>query len=121
MLLDTLLIDTGSSNTWVGAGQPYVKTSTSQETDDSAVISHHRTSVSALTNPCLPVCVIWIWVVLWWVYIYDSRLHYIPTSSFLGTEYLDTVTIALGLVISQQSIGVASNSTGFDGFDGILG
>ena len=37
VLLDTLLIDTGSSNTWVGAGQPYVQTSTSQETDDTVV------------------------------------------------------------------------------------
>ena len=35
--LDSLLIDTGSSNTWVGAGQSYVQTSTSQDTGDSVV------------------------------------------------------------------------------------
>ncbi|KAI0767720.1 acid protease [Fomes fomentarius] len=31
---NSLLIDTGSSNTWVGAGQPYVRTSTSIATGD---------------------------------------------------------------------------------------
>ncbi|RPD60577.1 acid protease [Lentinus tigrinus ALCF2SS1-7] len=30
----SLLIDTGSSNTWVGAGQPYVRTTTSVDTGD---------------------------------------------------------------------------------------
>jgi hypothetical protein len=45
-------------------------------------------------------------------------LHPIP-----GTEYIDTVTIAPGVVISQQSIGVTSNATatGFNPLDGILG
>ncbi|KAI0296360.1 aspartic peptidase A1 [Multifurca ochricompacta] len=69
---DTLLIDTGSSNTWVGAGKTYVRTNTSVQTSDS-------------------------------------------------TEFTDTVTIGPGLVISGQSIGVASDSTGFTGFDGVLG
>jgi pepsin A len=36
-------------------------------------------------------------------------------------EYDDTVTLAPGLVIKSQSIGVASNATGFDEEDGILG
>ena len=44
------------------------------------------------------------------------NLHVIP-----GLEYLDSVTIAPGVVISQQSIGVASQSSGFSHFDGILG
>lgn len=43
-------------------------------------------------------------------------LHPIP-----GTEYIDSVTIAPGVVISGQSIGVASNSSGFHNLDGILG
>ncbi|KAF8266290.1 aspartic peptidase domain-containing protein [Lactarius quietus] len=43
------------------------------------------------------------------------------SGTFSGTEYLDTVTISSGLVITNQSIGVASNSSGFSGFDGILG
>jgi len=43
------------------------------------------------------------------------------SGSFSGTEYTDQVTLAPGLVISKQSIGVASTSSGFDGVDGILG
>ncbi|KAH8109660.1 acid protease [Phellopilus nigrolimitatus] len=43
------------------------------------------------------------------------------SGSFSGTEYTDTVTLANGLVIKKQSIGVASTSTGFSGVDGILG
>lgn len=80
----SLLIDTGSSNTWVGAGKAYVKTSTSTQTSN-------RVSVT-----------------------YGS-------GSFSGTEFTDQVSLASGLTISKQSIGVASRSTGFTGFDGILG
>jgi hypothetical protein len=47
---------------------------------------------------------------------YLLNLHAIP-----GTERLDTVTIAPGVAIFQQSIGVASNSSGISPFDGILG
>ncbi|KAH9178667.1 aspartic peptidase A1 [Lactarius sanguifluus] len=79
-----LLIDTGSSNTWVGAGKAYVKTSTSVQTGDSVSVTY-------------------------------------GSGSFSGTEFTDTVTIGPGLVIPAQSIGVASTSTGFNGFDGILG
>ncbi|KAJ7849363.1 family A1 protease [Mycena olivaceomarginata] len=79
-----LLIDTGSSNTWIGAGKNYVVTSTSTQTSS-------RVSVT-----------------------YGS-------GSFSGTEYTDQVTLAPGLVIPKQSIGVASNSSGLDGTDGILG
>ena len=38
----------------------------------------------------------------------------------LGTEYLDTVTIAPGATISQQAISVASSSDGFSPLDGVL-
>ncbi|KAK0199029.1 aspartic peptidase A1 [Armillaria mellea] len=79
-----LIVDTGSSNTWVGAGTKYVQTSTSTQTSN-------RVSVS-----------------------YGS-------GSFSGREYTDQVTITSGLVINSQSIGVASSSSGFSGFDGILG
>jgi cathepsin E len=79
-----LLIDTGSSNTWVGAGTKFTATTTS-------------------TNTKQPVSV-----------TYGS-------GSFSGTEFTDTVTIAPGLTIPKQSIGVASTSTGFSGVDGILG
>ncbi|KAJ7459167.1 aspartic peptidase A1 [Mycena galericulata] len=79
-----LIVDTGSSNTWVGADQAYVKTSTSVKTSSSVSVSY-------------------------------------GSGSFSGTEYTDTVTLAPGLVITKQSIGVASTSSGFTGVDGILG
>ncbi|KAF8204086.1 aspartic protease [Pholiota molesta] len=80
----SLLIDTGSSNTWVGAGTSYVKTSTSVQTSNKVSVTY-------------------------------------GSGSFSGTEFTDTVTIASGLVITKQSIGVASTSSGFSGVDGILG
>ena len=36
----SLLIDTGSSNTWVGATQPYVQTSTSVDTGNAVSVSY---------------------------------------------------------------------------------
>ena len=41
--------------------------------------------------------------------------------SFTGTEYTDNVTLAPGLTIKGQSIGVASTSTGFNHVNGVLG
>ncbi|KAI6145241.1 aspartic peptidase domain-containing protein [Pisolithus tinctorius] len=78
-----LIVDTGSSNTWVGAGASYVVTSTSVNTGEPVSVHH-------------------------------------GSSSFSGTEYTDTVTLG-SLTISQQSIGVASTSTGYSGVDGVLG
>ncbi|KAG0695483.1 acid protease [Suillus ampliporus] len=43
------------------------------------------------------------------------------SGSVSGEEYLDTVTLGSGLVITGQSIGVAKSSQGFSGVDGILG
>ena len=37
MLADSLLVDTGSSNTWVGANKEFVPTSTSVNTSDTVV------------------------------------------------------------------------------------
>ncbi|KAJ7675325.1 aspartic peptidase domain-containing protein [Mycena rosella] len=74
----SLIVDTGSSNTWVGATQKYVVTSTSTKTTQAVSVSY-------------------------------------GSGSFSGTEYTDQVTLASGLVISKQSIGVASTSSGFDG------
>ncbi|KAF9820011.1 hypothetical protein IEO21_01673 [Rhodonia placenta] len=42
----SLLVDTGSSNTWVGAGQSYVQTSTSVDTGDSVSVSYGSGSFS---------------------------------------------------------------------------
>ncbi|KAJ7878605.1 aspartic peptidase A1 [Mycena leptocephala] len=80
----SLIVDTGSSNTWVGATQKYVVTSTSTKSTQPVSVSY-------------------------------------GSGSFSGTEYTDQVTLATGLVIPKQSIGVASTSSGFDGVDGILG
>jgi hypothetical protein len=53
---------------------------------------------------------------------YSQESSHLPNSHIIpGTEYIDTVTIAKGVVISQQSIGVASQSNGFYPFDGIMG
>ncbi|KAI0642333.1 aspartic proteinase from Irpex Lacteus [Trametes meyenii] len=43
-----LLVDTGSSNTWVGAGQTYVQTSTTRETRDSVAVTYGSGSVSGV-------------------------------------------------------------------------
>ncbi|KAG6813213.1 hypothetical protein H0H92_013100 [Tricholoma furcatifolium] len=66
-----LIVDTGSSNTWVGAGTAYKTTSTSIKTSNKVSVTY-------------------------------------GSGSFSGTEYLDQVTITSGLVIANQSIGVAS-------------
>ncbi|KAH9947115.1 acid protease [Amylocystis lapponica] len=79
-----LLVDTGSSNTWLGADKSYKSTSTSKDTGSSVSVSY-------------------------------------GSGSFSGEEYTDTVTFGSGLTISKQSIGVASESQGFSGVDGILG
>ncbi|KAK2465535.1 hypothetical protein APHAL10511_002427 [Amanita phalloides] len=79
-----LLVDSGSSNTWIGARTPYNPTSTSTQTPNNVTVSY-------------------------------------GSGSFSGREWVDQVTLASGLVIEKQSIGVASKSSGFKGVDGILG
>ncbi|KAI6148307.1 aspartic peptidase domain-containing protein [Pisolithus tinctorius] len=82
----TLLVDTGSSNTWVGANQPYTPTSTSHYTGNTVSVSY-------------------------------------GSGNFSGGEYIDAVSLGNGLIINQQSIGVATRSQGLSGtgIDGILG
>jgi hypothetical protein len=43
------------------------------------------------------------------------------SGQFQGSEFIDQVTLGPGLVIKNQSIGVADFAQGFDGVDGILG
>ncbi|KAG1868579.1 acid protease [Suillus subluteus] len=81
----TLLVDTGSSNTWIGANKPYQQTSTSHDTGGTFYVTYGDNS-------------------------YVS-----------GEEYTDTVTLNSDLVIDNQSIGVASEDSGMDGLNGILG
>jgi len=80
----TVIVDTGSSNTWIGANQDYVQTSTSQATGDQVSVSY-------------------------------------GSGFFIGEEYTDTITLAPGLAVHSQSIGVATFAEGLNGLDGILG
>jgi cathepsin E len=79
-----LIVDTGSSNTWVGAGAKYVVTSTSKPTGHSFAITYGSGSVK-------------------------------------GDEVVDTVTVSAGLKITSQELGIANQSVGFDGLDGMFG
>lgn len=81
----TLLIDTGSSNTWIGASKAYQPTSTSHDTGGQFSVT------------------------------------YGDGSTVYGEEYTDTVTLNSDLIIENQSIGVASQSSGLGGLDGLLG
>jgi cathepsin E len=78
-----LIVDTGSSFTWIGANKAYIQTSTSQQTTNTFSLS--------------------------------------DGGGVSGNVYTDQVTLADGLVVSTQIIGVANSSTGFNGVDGVLG
>ncbi|KAI0324295.1 aspartic peptidase A1 [Cubamyces sp. BRFM 1775] len=80
----TLLVDTGSSNTWVGAAKPYMPSESTEFTGDAVAVEY-------------------------------------GSGAFAGFEVLDTITLADGLTLYNQSIGVALTAEGFDGIDGILG
>lgn len=54
----TLLIDTGSSNTWLGAGKAYVKTSTSSSTGKSVSVTYGSGSFSGTECEFLPKCLL---------------------------------------------------------------
>lgn len=107
MNLDDLVIDTGSANTWVGAGKTYKQTSTSEATGSKVVRTGGPTPASVhLTRVCcLSQHVSWT----------DGALY------MTGKEYIDMVNITSDLVIKYQAIGVASDTAGFDGYDGVLG
>ena len=117
LILDDLIIDTGSSNTWVGGNKPYKETTTSVKTSDMVV----RIVSRADSQPCSIESERNIWIRFYdrLVIPRESRLPYLHLQP--GAEYLDSVTIAPGVVISGQSIGVASNSSGFFNLDGIMG
>ncbi|KAG1721420.1 acid protease [Suillus lakei] len=46
----TLLVDTGSSNSWIGASKPYEKTNTSQDTGNSFYIAYGGSNDSTSTS-----------------------------------------------------------------------
>ncbi|KIJ53321.1 hypothetical protein M422DRAFT_155323, partial [Sphaerobolus stellatus SS14] len=79
----TLIVDTGSSDTWIGATNPYLPGPNSKDLGSPIGVSY-------------------------------------GSGNFLGEEYTDSVTIG-STIIANQIIGVANQSSGFTGYDGILG
>ncbi|GJJ13159.1 hypothetical protein Clacol_007410 [Clathrus columnatus] len=79
----SLIVDTGSSNTWIGANKPYIPSPKSIDTGMPVGVSY-------------------------------------GSGGFIGEEYIDTLTIGSDVQLIQ-SFGVANESAGFNGLDGILG
>jgi len=44
----TLVLDTGTANTWVGANKAYIRTSASEETSDSVAVQYGGGSFSGI-------------------------------------------------------------------------
>ncbi|KAF7289799.1 Acid protease [Mycena indigotica] len=89
----SLIVDTGSGNTWVGSTRAYVQTNTSINTGVDVEVPY---------------------------FYYRGN----GNNELFGTEYLDQVTIAPGVTIINQSIGVGLPSwegDDFVGVDGVLG
>lgn len=59
---DTLLVDTGSSNTWVGSRSPYVQTETSVQTPDFVVRPDLHSALDLNFSPGMTACRLWLWV-----------------------------------------------------------
>ncbi|KAK7680342.1 hypothetical protein QCA50_016582 [Cerrena zonata] len=97
-----LLVDTGSSNTWVGAGKQFTVTDTTLITNDLVEVIYGSGFVLGKSPPPPPTV--------------DKTIHVRQ-----GQEVFDQITLAPGFVISNQSIGVAIEDAGFDGVDGIIG
>ena len=102
-MIDNLIVDTGSSNTWVGAVTPYSPTSTSEDTGGFLVSFRSLpTSVPNANGQILKVVT------------YGSGF-------VIGEEFIDTVSLGDDLTVANQSIGVADFASGFSPYDGILG
>ena len=99
----SLLLDSGSSNTWVGADPNKRFKATSSSVNTGQAVVGILPDIRTLTES-------------------DMVLQSVTYGSgdFSGEEFTDTVSIG-PLTIKAQSIGTASQSDGFDGVDGILG
>lgn len=104
MSTDNLLVDTGSSNTWLGAGKAYHQTSTSKSTGQTVAVRYGSGNFSGEECEKHRLCI---------------TCNYFHLT--LPDPVLDTVTLSPELVIKSQSIGVANASAGIEPFDGILG
>jgi hypothetical protein len=106
-------IDFHSSNTWVGASTPYVKTNTSQPTGNR-VVSGFEFVFAFMRYLCVESLnqqsVEYGSGSFRGKFFagFSNRLELIDCRNYIGIEYIDQVTIGSGLVINNQSIGVAS-------------
>lgn len=115
-----MLIDTGSSNTWVGAGKAYVRTETSQATANLVVSDVCSfTSYTYLSDNVQEVTYGSGFVFGKQGHVQETHGHVLTW--IIGEAFSDTVTVADGLAIENQVIGSALDSSGFDGVDGIIG
>ncbi|KAF8808105.1 acid protease [Phlegmacium glaucopus] len=138
----SLIIDTGSSNTWVGATKAYVKTSTSTQTPDSVWTSTETEKPAKNFNSDSPPgspgpqndhCQLaYVGYTEQWLEIPEYRLLQLSlpppfklscTSRRIedSLHHILILRLVTSLVIPKQSIGVAARSTGFAGVDGIIG
>ena len=98
---DSLIVDTRSSNTWVGTTKPYVPTSLSHKTSNTVAVLYACLGTFQAMNVSLHL---------------TFRLY--CTLTFLPV----TDDVKLGAVtIKGQSIGIATKSVGFNGVNWILG
>jgi hypothetical protein len=116
---DQLLVDSGSALTWLGAnGKTYVKTKSSVKTKESVVsIASHGLMTHLELNL---VCQNTTYSNGFLTGKFTSQCLFDMFTSIPGLLYEDTVAISENITISQQSIGVALNSSGFPSVDGVL-
>lgn len=98
----TLLVDTGSSNTWIGAKAPYIQSKSSLYTGSTVWVYYGSGAFAG--EECEP----------------SSAEQYVWRPIKIEAD-TDSVSLSNDLIVANQSIGVASLSIGFEGFDGILG
>jgi hypothetical protein len=82
---------------------------------------HCKSKTSDISGACRRSCTILTSGSL--VRFEHLAVYYIALTQNLGEEFTDTVTISPGVVITNQSIGVAQEIQGFNfsGVDGVLG
>ncbi|KAI0333918.1 acid protease [Cubamyces sp. BRFM 1775] len=83
-----LIVDTGTANTWVGAGRTFIQSQKTRQTRDTVLVDYGAGEYMS------------------------------------GVEFTDRVQLggpSQGLIIMGQSFGVASEWSGFEGVDGVLG
>lgn len=109
-----LLIDTGSANTWVGSGQNYTQTSSSVNTGMNVSVGYGSGGFKGVE------CALFLLIFYWWIGGRRIRKNGSLKRLYFWVD-TDVLTLSDSLVVTNQSIGVATTSTGFSDYDGILG